>query len=128
MIEFDAGSDVESNKNNMLSVMETVKTGEVTYAVRDTSFDGKSINKGDIMGIDDKGIRSVGSDINETTAGLIDDMLDEDSGLLTVYYGEDISKEQAEELVSKINEKHDDVEIDVHFGGQPIYYYIISVE
>ncbi len=128
MIEFDAGSDVESNKNNMLSVMETVKTGEVTYAVRDTSFDGKSINKGDIMGIDDKGIRSVGSDINETTAGLIDDMLDEDSGLLTVYYGEDINKEQAEELVSKINEKHDDIEIDVHFGGQPIYYYIISVE
>ena len=128
MIEFDAEADVDTNKNNMLSVMETVKTGEVTYAVRDTSFDGKTINKGDIMGIDGSGICAVGNDINETTLGMIDNMLDEDSGLVTIYYGEDIDQEAADKLAQMIGEKHEDIEVDVHAGGQPIYYYIVSVE
>ncbi|MCR4610245.1 MAG: DAK2 domain-containing protein [Eubacterium sp.] len=128
MIEFNAGAEVDENKENMISIMESVKTGEVTYAVRDTSIDGKNISKGDIMGIDDKGISAVGSDINETTLNLIDNMVDDESGLVTIYYGEDINEETADKLVAEISEKHSDIEIDVHAGGQPIYYYIISVE
>ena len=128
MIEFNADADPEANKEAMSAVMETVKTGEVTYAVRDTSLDGKNIKKGDIMGINGGGIAAVGEDINDTTAALVENMIDEDSGLLTIYYGEDIEKEKAEELVASLGEKFEDVEIDLHYGGQPIYYYIISVE
>lgn len=128
MIEFDAEADPEANKEALISVMDTVKTGEVTYAVRDTSLDGKTIKKGDIMGINGGGIAAVGEDINETTFALVEDMVDEDSGLVTIYYGEEIGKEKAEELTEKLSEKFADLEIDVHYGGQPIYYYIVSVE
>ncbi|MBR1674416.1 MAG: DAK2 domain-containing protein [Eubacterium sp.] len=128
MIEFDAEADPETNKEALISVMDTVKTGEVTYAVRDTSLDGKTIKKGDIMGINGGGIAAVGEDINETTFALVEDMVDEDSGLVTIYYGEEIEKEKAEELTEKLSEKFADLEIDVHYGGQPIYYYIVSVE
>ena len=117
-IGFEPGQDVDSN----------VRTGEVTYAVRDTSVDGKKININDIMGIDDEGIREVGGSIEKVTLDLLDDMTDEDSELISVYYGQDISQEDAEALAQKVEEKYPDCDISLEYGGQPVYYYLLSVE
>lgn len=108
--------------------MRAVKSGQVTYAVRDTSIDGKEIKTGDYMGIDDKGIQSVGTDIDQVVLELLEQMTDDESELLSVYYGSDVTEEQANNLVDQITEKYPDYEIEVHSGGQPIYYYILSVE
>ena len=112
----------------MSEAMRTVKSGQVTYAVRDTSIDGKEIKTGDYMGLDDKGISSVGTDIDQVVLDLIEQMSDDESELLSIYYGSDVSKEQADNLVAMIQEKYPDYEIEVHSGGQPIYYYILSIE
>lgn len=128
MIGFSAESSVEDNKNRMIESMEMVKSGQITYAVRDTSIDGMEIKTGDYMGIDDNGIKSVGTDISEVMINLIDKMKDEDSELLSIYYGSDVSKEEAEQMVEVIEEKYPDFEIELHEGSQPIYYYIISLE
>ena len=128
MLSFLDALSVEENTAAMTEAMSTVKSGEVTYAVRDTSIDGKEIKNGDIMGINDKGIDAVGNDIAEVTEQLIDCMVDEDSSLVTLYYGEDISSETAEQLSEKLAEKYPDIEFEIHEGGQPIYYYILSVE
>ncbi|MBR0516214.1 MAG: DAK2 domain-containing protein, partial [Eubacterium sp.] len=128
MIEFDAESEPDENKETMEKVLETVKTGEVTYAVRDTVIDGREIHKGNIMGIDDKGISAVGQNINDTTIQLIKNMVDEDAGLITVYYGADIKDEEALGLKESLEKGFPDLEIDLHNGGQPVYYYIVSVE
>ena len=128
MIEFDAESEPDEIKETMEKVLETVKTGEVTYAVRDTVIDGREIHKGNIMGIDDKGISAVGQNINDTTIQLIKNMVDEDAGLITVYYGADIKDEEALGLKESLEKGFPDLEIDLHNGGQPVYYYIVSVE
>ena len=128
MIGFSAESSVEDNKNRMIESMEMVKSGQITYAVRDTSIDGMEIKTGDYMGIDDNGIKSVGTDISEVMINLIDKMKDEDSELLSIYYGSDVSKEEAEQMVEVIEEKYPDFEIELQEGSQPIYYYIISLE
>ena len=128
MIEFDAESEPDEIKETMEKVLETVKTGEVTYAVRDTVIDGREIHKGNIMGIDDKGISAVGQNINDTTIQLIKNMVDEDVGLITVYYGADIKDEEALGLKESLEKGFSDLEIDLHNGGQPVYYYIVSVE
>lgn len=128
MIEFDTESEPDENKETMEKVLETVKTGEVTYAVRDTVIDGREIHKGNIMGIDDKGISAVGQNINDTTIQLIKNMVDEDAGLITVYYGADIKDEEALGLKESLEKGFPDLEIDLHNGGQPVYYYIVSVE
>ena len=128
LINFMPDKSVESNTARMTSEMQKVKTGQVTYAVRDTSMDGKEIKAGDIMGIGDKTILSVGSDVTETTFGLLEALMDEDSELVSLYYGEEVTEEDAEALAEKIMEEYPDVDVEVHPGGQPIYYYVLSVE
>ena len=105
-----------------------VKSGEVTYAVRDTMIDDKIISEGDIMGIGDAGILSVAKDISEATMELIDTLVDEDSELISIYYGSDTAQEDAEELAEQVKEKYPDVDVELQNGGQPIYYYVLSVE
>lgn len=128
LINFDESADAEANFNNMSSEMKNVKTGQVTYAVRDTSMDGKEIKQNDIMGIGDKTILSVGKDIEETTIDMLSQLIDDDSELISVYYGEDVSSEQVDSLTAKLEETYPDLDLEVHRGGQPIYYYIVSVE
>ena len=128
MIAFSDDADPDENQAAMKEAAEGVKTGEVTFSVRDTSIEGKSILKGDIMGITDNGIAAVGPEIFDVAVRMVDAMVDEDSGLVTIYYGEDTNEEDAEKLEQALAEKYPDVELEVHSGGQPIYYYIISVE
>ena len=128
LINFDESADAEANFDNMSSEMKNVKTGQVTYAVRDTSMDGKEIKQNDIMGIGDKTILSVGKDIEETTIDMLSQLIDDDSELISVYYGEDVSSEQVDSLTAKIEETYPDLDLEVHSGRQPIYYYIVSVE
>ncbi|MDO5146746.1 MAG: DAK2 domain-containing protein [Eubacteriales bacterium] len=128
MVGYMPEADVEENKEAMEECYQEVLTGQVTYAVRDTAINGKTIHNGDIMGIDDSGIQAVGNDVSETTMALLNTMVDEDSELVSLYYGEGITKEQADVLASELERKFPDVEIEANFGGQPIYYYMISVE
>ncbi len=118
----------EENAEVMKESIGLVKSGQVTYAVRDTSFEGKEIHEGDIMGIGDHGIIAVGQDIADTSFAMMEELLDEDSELVSIYYGSDTSEEAAEELAERITEKYPMVDVEVHFGGQPIYYYVVSVE
>ena len=128
MIAFDSTMTLEDNKNNMLEAVSNVNSGQVTYAVRDTSIDGKAIHEGDIMGIGDKGLVSVGNDISDVTFDLIKDAVDEDSELISIYYGADVKKEDAEAFAARVEESFPDCDVQNYYGGQPIYYYIVSVE
>lgn len=128
LISFDETVSAEANQANMEDAMTAVKSGQVTYAVRDTSIDGKEIKKGDYMGIDDNGIQAVGQDITEVVKDLIGAMADEDSDLLSIYYGSDVNEADADALVEAVQEAYPDFEVEAHVGGQPIYYYIISLE
>lgn len=118
----------EENATRMAQEMKRVKSGQVTYAIRDTSIDGKEIKQGNIMGLDDKTIMSVGEDINQTTKELVQKLVDEDSELISLYYGEEIGEEAAEGLSNELMEQFPDLDVEVHYGGQPIYYYLLSVE
>ena len=128
MIGFVDDCPPEENKEAMIDSMSYVKTGEVTYAVRDTVIDDKEIREGNIMGIGDEGMLAVGEDIVATTVDMIKEMQDEDSEIVSVYFGEGITKEDADVLASKITEELPDLEVEVYPGGQPVYYYIVSVE
>lgn len=128
LIGFVADSSTDENKELMQEALECVKSGQVTYAVRDTSIDGKEIKTGDFMGISDNGIESVGTDICEVVKELIANMSDEDSELLSLYYGSDVSEEDANAMLDVVTEAYSDYEIELHKGDQPVYYYIISVE
>ena len=118
----------EDNFNAMSEEIARVKSGSVTYAVRDTEVDDKVIRQGDIMGIGDKTILSVGQNISEVTKDLIDNLMDDDSELISIYYGNDIEEASAEELAKRIEEAYPDADVELNYGGQPIYYYIVSVE
>lgn len=128
MISYMSQSTPEENEENMLEAIGAVKTGQVTYAVRDTSIDGKEIHIGDMMGIGDEGILSVHPDLEKTLFDLLDALVDEDSEVISVYYGEDVEEDKAEAIVEKIEETYPDCDVELQFGGQPIYYYIVSVE
>ncbi|MDD7023427.1 MAG: DAK2 domain-containing protein [Oscillospiraceae bacterium] len=128
LINFVPDRPVEENAQDMMDGITAVKTGQVTYAVRDTHIDDKEIHEGDIMGIGDKTILSVGKDISETTKDMIAQMMDEDSELISVYYGEDTAAEDADALGAYLEETYPDCDVEVHSGGQPIYYYVVSVE
>ena len=128
MVGYMTEVDVEENKDGMTECYQNIMSGQVTYAVRDTTINGKTIRNGDIMGIDDEGIRAVGTDVAQTTLDLLSQMVDADSELISLYYGENVTGEQAEELAAKVEEMFPDVEIETNFGGQPIYYYMVSVE
>lgn len=128
IINFVFDKSPEENAERMTEEMMKVKTGQVTYAVRDTSMDGLEIKQGNIMGIGDKSILAVGEDIQKTTLDLIGHLISEDSELVSLYYGEEIQEEAANSLADEIMEQYPDVDVEVHMGGQPIYYYVLSVE
>lgn len=128
IINFVYDKSPEENAERMTQEMQKVKSGQVTYAIRDTSIDGKEIKQGDIMGIGDKSILSVGTDVTDTTLDLIKCLTDENSELISLYYGEGVSEEDANNLAKVISENYPDLDVEVHYGGQPIYYYVLSVE
>lgn len=128
IINFIAEKPIEENKKRMLDAMGGIKSGQVTYAVRDTSIDGKTIKENDFMGIGDSGILAVGQDMKDTTLELVDCLVEEDSEIVSLYYGSDVDEAQAEELAELIEEKYPELEVEVNQGGQPIYYYVLSVE
>ena len=128
IINFMPDADAKTNEEAMLEDVKNVKTGQVTYAVRDTHIDDKEIHEGDIMGIGDHGILAVGSEIRKTTLDMLEQLVDEDSELISIYYGEEVKEEDANELIEQIEELYPDADVDAHFGGQPIYYYVLAVE
>ena len=128
LVNYIPDHSAEENKEQMMAEIENVKTGQVTYAVRDTEIDGKTIKQNDFMGIVDKSILSVGTDLRATTLEMVDAMVDEDSAIVSIYFGSDSDEDSANELAAAIEEKYPDVEVEVNDGGQPIYYYVISVE
>ena len=128
VINYMPEADVDTNFETMQEGIKNVKTGQVTYAVRDTKIDDKVIHEGDIMGIGDQGILSVGQSVEETTKSMLSQMVDEDTELISIYYGQDVLAEDAERLAETIGEKYPDADVDLHSGGQPIYYYVLSVE
>ena len=128
LISFLPESSTEDNKDAMTEAIRSVKTGEVTYSVRSTELDGHVIKKGDIMGIGDDGILAVGTDILDTAFEMVYRMIDEDSSLVSIYYGAGTNEQDAHELARRIESKYSDVDVEMHEGGEPVYYYIISVE
>lgn len=128
LINFIPDQSAEENAKRMTEELENVKTGQVTYAVRDTVIDDKEIKQGDYMGIGDKSILAVGKDIKSTTEDMVAEMIDEESAIICIYYGEEVTEEDANALGAALEEKYPEVEVEIHFGGQPIYYYVISVE
>ena len=128
IINFAPDLSPQENKEAMMAEMGRVKTGQITYAVRDTVIDDKEIHSGDIMGIGDAGILCVGKSVMDTTLDTLKSMVDGDSELITIYYGVDIGQETAEKLLERVEEAWPDCEVELHSGGQPIYYYLMSVE
>ena len=128
VINYMPDADVDTNEEAMLEGIKAVKTGQVTYAVRDTHIDDKEIHEGDIMGIGDDGILSVGPSVEGSVKEMLEIMADEDTELISLYYGEDVQEEDAERLAEGIADLYPDADVDMHSGGQPIYYYVLSVE
>ena len=128
IINYVPDMSVEDNVEAMTEAIGMVKTGEVTYAVRDTVIDDKEIHEGDYMGIGDSGILAVGPSIEDVTISMIDEMMDEDLELISIYYGADTTEDTAEELRAKVEAKYPSCDVELQYGGQPIYYYIVSVE
>ena len=128
IINYMPDADAQTNLEAMIEGIGNVKTGQVTYAVRDTHIDDKEIHEGDIMGIGDSGILAVGQSVEETTKEMLAQLVDEDTELISLYYGQDVQEESAENFAQDIEDLYPDVDVDVHSGGQPIYYYVLSVE
>lgn len=128
IINFVYDKTVEENAERMIREMEKVKSGQVTYAIRDTSLDGKDIKQGNIMGIGDKTILAVGENVKDTTTELIKCLVDDEAELISIYYGSEVTDEEANEISDELMELYPDLDVEVHYGGQPIYYYLISVE
>ena len=128
LINFIPEQTAEENEARMLEEIENVKTGQVTYAVRDTVIDEKEIRQDDYMGIGDKTILAVGKDLAQVTLAMAESMIDEDSAIVSIYYGEDVTEDDANAIAQKIQAVSDELEVEVQYGGQPIYYYLISVE
>lgn len=128
LINFIPEQTAEENASRMMEEIKNVKTGQVTYAVRDTVIDDKEIKQDDYMGIGDKTILSVGRELDQVTLEMTESMIDGESAIVSIYYGEEVSEEAAEAIAQQILEKHEDLEVEVQYGGQPIYYYLVSVE
>ncbi len=128
VINYVPDLSAEENEETMNAEIGNVKTGQVTYAVRDTTIDDKEIKQGDYMGIGDKGILSVGRDVTEVAFHMIEEMMDDELELISIYYGEDITEDAAEELKAQVGKAYPSCDIELQYGGQPVYYYIISAE
>lgn len=127
-LAFDANADIEENKANMIEALSNVHSGSVTYAVRTTNVDGLDVTVGDIMGLDEHSVLTVGKDILDTTVDLISKIVREDSCNITLFYGEGITEEDTQKMQAHLEEKFPNIDISIVYGGQPVYYYIISVE
>ena len=128
VLAFDANSSIEENKENMEEVISAVRSGSVTYAVRTTNVDGIDVTVGDIMGLDEHSVLTTGKDVTDTTVELIEKLVNEDASNVTLFYGEGVTEEDTEKLQAKLEEKFPNLDVSIVFGGQPVYYYIISVE
>ena len=128
LINFAPDLAPQENLEIMEQEMGRVKTGQITYAVRNTSVDGREIHEGDIMGIGDSGMLAVGSSVSQTAMDALNAMVDDDSELITIYYGKSVKEEDAKDFLQEAREQFSGCEIELHFGGQPVYYYLISVE
>ncbi len=128
LINFIPEQSAEENESRMLEEIKNVKTGQVTYAVRDTVIDDKEIRQDDYMGIGDKTILAVGKELEQVTLEMAESMIDDDAAIVSIYYGEEVKEDDAAAIAEKIMAGHDDLEVEVQYGGQPIYYYLISVE
>ena len=128
MINFVGNKSIGENEKNMSTEMLNIKSGQVTYAVRDTNMDGKDIKQGDFMGLTDKTIVAVEKNVDDATKALIAEMIDDDAELVSIYYGADVSEEEAEKLANSLETEYEDIEFEVQYGGQPVYSYFVSVE
>ncbi len=128
ILAFNPELSVEENKKHMTAAYANVKSGQITFAVRDTSIDGVEIHKNDFMAIKEGQIIQATPSLKVASEILVSDMVDEDSEIVTVLYGEDVEKQTVDEYVEFIEQKYPDVEVEVHDGKQPLYPYIISVE
>jgi len=128
LLNYMDNKTAEENEETMIREMQNVKSGSVTYSIRDTVIQDVEIKQGDIMGIGDSGIINTGAQVLATTVELVSTLIDEDSELVTLYYGKDTTEDEANLIASTITKNNPDVEVEVHYGGQPVYYYFISVE
>jgi len=127
-LAFNPEASVPENKTNMTHAIDNVKSGQVTYAVRNTTMNGFKLKEGDIIGLDAKKILAKGNNVEDTTIALIKKMINEEHEMITLYYGEGVKEEDAEALVEKVQEQFPDCDVDFHNGGQPVYYYMVSLE
>ncbi len=128
MLAFDEDADMEANKEAMLEMMATVSCGQITFAARNSTVDGLKIKKGDIMGMVGGSIQTLGTDLNQVAEELIDHMITDESGVISIYYGADIDEETAGQLEAKLAQKYDYLDVSLIYGGQPVYYYFLAVE
>ena len=128
MLTFDANCSIDENKENMMEIISNVHSGSVTYAVRTTNVDGIDVKVGDIMGLDEHSVLTVGKNVTETTIDLVEKIVKDDSRNITLFYGEGVTEEDTKILLAKLEEKFPHQDISIVFGGQPVYYYIISIE
>lgn len=128
LVNFNADVDVKENEQAMMNSLEMVKSGQVTFAVRDTVMNDIKVKEGNIIGIAEGNLQAAGDNIEDITSKLIENIVDEDSAIITLFYGEDVSEEDANKLSHKLEEKFEDIDIELHYGGQPLYYYLVSVE
>ena len=127
-LQFNPEASVPENKTNMTHAIDNVASGQVTYAVRNTTMNGFKLKEGDIIGLDNKRILAKGENVDETTLKLIKALKNDEHEVITLYYGKDVTEEEAEALVAKVQEEYPDCDVDFHFGGQPVYYYMVSLE
>lgn len=128
VINYIHDGDVTDNTNKMTEGMKYTKSGEVTYAVRDTVIDGKNISQGNIMGIGDAGIISVCDTVDRAVLEMLETLVDEDASIISLYFGAEIGEAEANALAKKISETYSGLDVELQFGGQPVYYYLLSVE
>ena len=128
LVSFDHTGDAESNKENMMEAIESVLSGQVTYAVRDTQIDGHDVKKGDYIAINDEGLVASEKDIKDSILKMLDGMVSDEHELISIYFGSDVDEADAEDVAEVIKDKYSDIDVELEYGGQPVYYYIISVE
>jgi hypothetical protein len=128
MLSFDPSAEAEDNFEDMVSAVSEVKTVQITYSVRDTLFDDKEIKKGDVLVVSEGDIYAVGQDLHSVALSSLKEIIDEDSEIMTLYYGDEVEQEEAKALAKALEETYEDLEVEIYSGGQPLYYYICSIE
>ena len=128
LVNFNADASVEENEQALMESLTMVKSGQVTFAVRDTVMNDVEVKEGNIIGIAEGKLMDAGDSVDEITTSLVEKLVDEDSAIITLFYGEDVTEEDANNLRDELEEKFEDLDIELYYGGQPLYYYLISVE